>query len=121
MIFGSHLIVYSKDAAVDREFFRDVLGLSAVDAGNDWLVFALPPAEAAVHPTNSHASAELYLMCTDLEADIKALAAKGVSCAPVEQARWGSMTRIPLPGGGDVGLYQPRHPLAIADPNASTK
>jgi catechol 2,3-dioxygenase-like lactoylglutathione lyase family enzyme len=113
MIFGSHVIVYSKDAAADREFFRDVLGLSSVDAGNGWLIFALPPAEVAVHPAEEAVSTDLYFMCDDLEAEMGALGAKGVTCSPVEEARWGSVTRIALPGGGEVGLYQPRHPSAI--------
>jgi len=114
MIFGSHVIVYSQDAAADRDFFREVLGFSSVDAGNGWLIFALPPAEIAVHPTDGPASTALYLMCDDLEAEMRALGAKGVTCSQVEEARWGSITKISLPGGGEVGLYQPRHPLAFS-------
>ena len=113
MIFGAHVIVYSKDAEADRAFFRDVLGLSSVDAGHGWLIFALPPAEIAVHPAEDNVGHELYLLCDDLDAEIAALAAKGVLCSDVEQARWGSVTRIRLPGGGEVGLYQPKHPLAL--------
>ena len=115
MIFGSHVIVYSVDAAADRDFFREVLGFSSVDAGNGWLIFALPPAEVAVHPTDATASTALYLMCDDLEAEMSALGAKGVTCSHVEEARWGSVTKITLPGGGEVGLYQPRHPLAFSE------
>jgi hypothetical protein len=114
MIFGSHVIVYSRDATADRDFFREVLGFSSVDAGNGWLIFALPPAEVAVHPADETASTALYLMCDDLEAEMSALGAKGVTCSPVEEARWGSVTKISLPGGGEVGLYQPRHPLAFS-------
>ena len=113
MIFGAHVIVYSTDADADRAFLRDVLELDAVDAGHGWLIFALPPAEVAVHPAEA-SSSELYLMCDDLPAEIASLEAKGVRCSPVEVARFGSVTRIALPGGGDVGLYQPSHPIAIA-------
>jgi catechol 2,3-dioxygenase-like lactoylglutathione lyase family enzyme len=113
MIFGAHIIVYSKDAAADRAFLKDVLGFSSVDAGHGWLIFALPPAEAAVHPAEEAGRHELYLMCDDLEAEIAALQSKGILCSEVQQARWGSITRIGLPGGGDIGLYQPKHPMAI--------
>ena len=113
MIFGAHTIVYSKDADADRAFFREVLGFSAVDAGHGWLIFALPPAELAVHPSGDETRHELYLMCNDLKADMAALAAKGVQFSQVEEARWGSVTKIRLPGGGEVGLYQPKHPTAL--------
>ena len=109
MIFAAHVIVYSNDAAADRAFFRDVLGLSSVNAGHDWLIFALPPAELAVHPAAENAGHELYLMSDDLKADIAALAKKDVRCATVQQVRWGSVTKIQIPGGGEVGLYQPAH------------
>jgi catechol 2,3-dioxygenase-like lactoylglutathione lyase family enzyme len=113
VIFGAHVIVYSKDGEADRQFLRDVLGFSSVDAGHGWLIFALPPAELAVHPAEENGKHELYLMCDDLQAEIAALAAKGVQCSEVHNERWGSITKIGLPGGGTVGLYQPRHPLAI--------
>jgi catechol 2,3-dioxygenase-like lactoylglutathione lyase family enzyme len=113
MIFGAHVIVYSKDAAADRAFFRDVLGLSSVDAGHDWLIFALPPAEVAVHPADEDADEQLYLMCEDLDAEIADLAAKNIRCSEIEQARWGLLTRIRLPGGGEIGLYQPTHPSPL--------
>jgi len=114
MIFAAHVIVYSKDAAADRAFFRDVLGLASVDAGGGWLIFALPPSEAAFHPADGNDRHELYFMCDDLEAEIAALGAKGVRCSDVQEARWGSIVKIPLPGGGQVGLYQPKHPTAFA-------
>jgi catechol 2,3-dioxygenase-like lactoylglutathione lyase family enzyme len=114
MIFGAHVIVYSKDAEADRAFFRDVLGLASVDAGHGWLIFALPPAEAAVHPAEENGRSELYFMCEDLPAEIAALGKKGVHCSEVQEARWGSITKIRLPGGGEVGLYQPKHPTALA-------
>ncbi|HEX4539031.1 MAG TPA: hypothetical protein VH112_02215 [Acidimicrobiales bacterium] len=110
MIFGAHLIVYSRDAAADRAFFRDILGFPSVDAGHDWLIFGLPPGELAVHPTDVDGSDELYLMCDDLSAEIQTLGSKGVRCSEVEEARWGSVTKIQLPGGGTVGLYEPKHP-----------
>lgn len=113
MIFGAHVIVHSKDAAADRAFFRDVLGLSSVDAGHDWLIFALPPAELAVHPADENADQQLYLMCDDLDAQIADLAAKSIRCSEIEQARWGLVTRIRLPGGGEIGLYQPTHPSPL--------
>ena len=113
MISGAHVIVYSKDAAADRAFFRDVLGFASVDAGHGWLIFALPPAEAAFHPAEANGRHELYLMCEDLEAEMKSLAKRGVTCSAVQQERWGSITSVPLPGGGTVGLYQPKHPTAL--------
>jgi catechol 2,3-dioxygenase-like lactoylglutathione lyase family enzyme len=116
MVFGAHVILYSKDATADRAFLRDVLGFSSVDAGDGWLIFALPPAEAAVHPAETSAGHELFLMCSDLKLEMSRLASKGVRCSSVQEARWGSITRIKLPGGGDLGLYQPKHasPLARA-------
>src|SRR3984893_14534033 len=84
LIFGAHVIVYSKDAAADRAFFRDVLGFSSVDAGHDWLIFALPPAELAVHPAEQSVGHELFLMCDDLNAEMADLEAKHVRCSKVE-------------------------------------
>jgi len=113
MISGAHMIVYSKDAEADRAFFRDVLGFASVDAGHGWLIFAMPPAEAAFHPSDANDVHELYFMCEDLKAEMAALAEKGVRCSDVQEARWGSITKIRLPGGGKVSLYQPKHPTAI--------
>jgi catechol 2,3-dioxygenase-like lactoylglutathione lyase family enzyme len=113
MIFGAHVILYSKDAEADRAFLRDVLGFRHVDAGEGWLIFALPPAELAVHPAEG-ARHELFFMCDDLAAEIAALATKGIECSEVQEARWGSLTSIRLPGGGAAGLYQPKHPTAIS-------
>jgi catechol 2,3-dioxygenase-like lactoylglutathione lyase family enzyme len=114
MIFGAHVVVFSTDAEADRAFFRDVLGFPSVDAGHGWLIFALPPAEVAVHPATEHSRHDLYLMCDDLHSEIAALGKKGVRCSQVEEARWGSITRFQLPGGSEVGLYQPKHPTALA-------
>jgi catechol 2,3-dioxygenase-like lactoylglutathione lyase family enzyme len=112
MIFGAHIVVYSENAEADRAFFRDVLGLKSVDAGHGWLIFALPPAEAAFHPSEEE-TRELYFMCDDLKAEMASLARKGVKCSKVEEARWGSITKMELPGGGNVGLYQPKHPTVF--------
>jgi len=114
MVVGAHVIVYSKDATADRAFFREVLGFSSVDAGHGWLIFALPPTEVAVHPAEENDRHELYFMCDDLKAEVSALREKGVRCSEVQEAKWGSITRIRLPGGGEVGLYQPTHPSALA-------
>jgi catechol 2,3-dioxygenase-like lactoylglutathione lyase family enzyme len=112
VITGAHVIVYSRDADADRAFFRETLGYPHVDAGGDWLIFKLPPAEVAVHPVDGTQSHELYLMCDDLEATVHSLAAKGVACAPATTQNWGRLTTITLPGGGQLGLYEPRHPRA---------
>jgi catechol 2,3-dioxygenase-like lactoylglutathione lyase family enzyme len=114
MIFGAHVIIYSNDAAADRAFFRDVLGYPSVDAGHEWLIFALPPTELAVHPSDGDGGHELYLMSDDLQSEMATLAEKGVRCADVEEARWGSVTKFHLPGGSRIGLYQPKHPTAHA-------
>ena len=124
MITGAHVLLYSHNAEADRAFFRDVLEFRWVDAGHDWLIFKLPPAEAALHPTDGdpaegHATtamlgAELYLMCGDLQAFVQSLAAKNVVCAPIDKAPWGIKTTIRLPSGGAIGLYQPTHPTALA-------
>jgi catechol 2,3-dioxygenase-like lactoylglutathione lyase family enzyme len=113
MISGAHVIVYSKNAEADRAFLRDVLGFKYVDAGYGWLIFALPPAESAFHPSEENGGHELYLMCDDLQAEMAVLAKKKVQCSDVEEARWGSITKLPLPGGGWIGLYQPKHPTAL--------
>jgi catechol 2,3-dioxygenase-like lactoylglutathione lyase family enzyme len=112
MITGAHVILYSKDADADRAFFRDVLRFPAVDAGHGWLIFALPPAELACHPAAQGAGHELYLMCDDIAATTQSLATHKVPCTPVADRGWGLLTEITLPGGGKLGLYQPKHPLA---------
>ena len=114
MIFGAHVILYSKDAAADRAFCRDTLGFASVNAGHGWLIFALPPAEMAVHPADEGERHELYFMCDDLNAEIAGLGEKGVRVTGVQEARWGSIAKIRLPGGSEVGLYQPKHPTALA-------
>jgi catechol 2,3-dioxygenase-like lactoylglutathione lyase family enzyme len=109
MITGAHTILYSRDADALRAFFRDVLEFPSVDAGGGWLIFGLPPAEVATHPAEE-AGSELYLMCDDLEATMAQLRAKGVELGAVGDQRWGRVTTIALPDGGELGLYEPRHP-----------
>jgi catechol 2,3-dioxygenase-like lactoylglutathione lyase family enzyme len=113
MIVGAHVILYSKNAEADRAFFRDVLGFKSVDAGHGWLIFALPPGEAAIHPSTEIGTQDLYLMCDDLKFEMASLAEKGVECSEVQEPRWGSITKMRLPGGSNVGLYQPKHPTAL--------
>jgi hypothetical protein len=112
MITGAHVIVYSKEPEADRAFFRDVLNFSSVDAGHGWLIFALPPTEAAFHPSEENDQHELYFMCDDLKATMVSLKASNVECSAVHEERWGSLTTMSLPGGGKIGLYQPKHPTA---------
>ena len=113
VIIGAHVILYSRDADADRAFLRDVLRFANVDAGDGWLIFALPPTELAVHPTEAEQAFELYLLCDDVEATVADLTSKGVeTTGPVADRGWGLLTGVRLPGGGEVGLYQPRHPTA---------
>jgi catechol 2,3-dioxygenase-like lactoylglutathione lyase family enzyme len=119
LISGAHILIYSRDAEADRDFFKDVLGLDSVDSGGGWLIFALPPTEIAVHPTDKEDRLELYLLCEDLEAIAKELERRGVPLKrPFDEARWGRVTELTLPGGGRIGLYQPKHPLSHAKTEA---
>ncbi len=104
------IVIYRKDPEADRAFFRDILGFASVDAGHGWLIFGLPPAEFAFHPADGNDRHELFRMCDDLKAEMAALEAKGVNCSEVAEERWGSPTKLQLPVGGQVGLYQPEHP-----------
>ena len=123
MIYGAHVLLYSLDPGADREFFRDVLKLRGVDAGHGWLIFALPPAEVAVHPIEdesmkSHSDppmlgGHLYLMCDDLRSVVATLKSKKVKHTPILKAPWGNYTTLELPSGGHIGLYQPTHPIAL--------
>lgn len=113
MINGSHVIVFSSDAEADRAFLAEVLGFPHVDAGGAWPIFALPPAEVAIHPAGGHTSHELYFTCDDIEATIAELRGRGVEfTADVSEERWGRLTRMRLPSGGEIGVYEPRHPRA---------
>ena len=109
MINGGHVIIYSKDAEADKEFIKDVLKFKYVDVHKGWLIFKLPPSEIAVHPSDEYDTHEFYLMTDDLDLEMAALAKAGASCEAATQQNWGRMTRIKLPGGGTLGLYQPRH------------
>lgn len=109
MINGAHAIIYSTDAEADRAFFRDVLRLAHVDVGDGWLIFGLPPAEVAVHPSGENEVHELYLMCEDVHAFVNEMRKQGIECAAVRDLSWGSLTHVTLPGGGKLGVYQPRH------------
>lgn len=113
MINGAHVIIYSRDAEADRAFIRDVLGFPDVDAGNGWLIFKLPPAEIAAHPTEGEPRHEFYLMCDDIQTTLESLGARGVQVdVPVTEQSWGLLAAIRLPSGGELPIYQPRHPLA---------
>jgi catechol 2,3-dioxygenase-like lactoylglutathione lyase family enzyme len=116
MIDGAHVILFSNDPEADRRFFADVLGFPHVDAGHGWLIFGLPPAEAAMHPAEGPPSHELYFMCDDVEATMDELRGKGVEfTSDVTEERWGRLTRLRLPSGGEVGMYQPLHPRATTE------
>jgi hypothetical protein len=109
MISGAHAIVYSRDAEADRAFLRDVIGLPSVDVGGGWLIFGMPPSEVAVHPDDEGGTHELYFMCDDVEAFVRAMSARSLACSPVQNQGWGMLTQVTLPGGGKLGVYQPRH------------
>jgi hypothetical protein len=109
MITGAHVIIASTDPEGDRAFFRDLLKLTSVDVGGGWLIFGLPPAELAVHPSAENGVHELYLMCDDVEAFVAAMKKRDTACGPVRDQGWGLLTRLTLPGGGELGVYQPRH------------
>lgn len=114
MINGAHVIIYSRDPEADRAFLRDTLGCPHVDAGHGWLIFKLPPAELALHPTGGEPAHELFLMCDDVEATVAEMSAQGVEFTiPITRERWGLRTALRLPGGGEIGLYEPSHPVAI--------
>ena len=110
MLSGAHVILSSTNPEADRSFLQDVLGLSGVDAGQGWLIFGLPPAEVAVHPAETNDEHELYLMCDDVAAFVSAMARRGVACPAGQDRGWGVVTSVPLPGGGRLGVYEPRHP-----------
>lgn len=109
MIIGAHTIIFSKDPEADRNFLKQVLHLPYVDAGDGWLIFSLPPAEVAVHPYERNNVHQIYLMCDDLEDFMTEMKLGGIACDAVVEAEWGQLTYITLPGGGKLGVYQPRH------------
>jgi catechol 2,3-dioxygenase-like lactoylglutathione lyase family enzyme len=113
-IIGMHALMYSKKDEATRQFFRDILGFPAVDAGNGWLIFAAPPTELAIHPAEGAEYHELYLMCDDIDATVADLRGKGVAIRSVQERPWGRVTQLVLPSGEELGIYEPRHPTAIA-------
>ena len=110
MIIGTHSVLYSRKPEADRAFLRDVLGLPHVDAGEGWLIFALPPGEVAVHPARRSGPQELYLLCSDVTAFARAIRRRRIRCDVVRSPSWGRLTYVRLPGGGRLGVYEPRHP-----------
>ena len=113
MITGMHAMIYSAHAAEVQDFLSRVLGLRSVDAGEGWPIFAAPPTELAVHPTDEEPKHELYLICEDVGATVAALAEKGVDCSPVQDRGWGLVTSVELPGGERIGMYEPHHPSPL--------
>jgi hypothetical protein len=109
MLIGSHSIIYSKKPDADRAFLRDVLKLTNVDVGEGWLIFGLPPAEVAIHPSNENDIHEFYLMCDDVAGFVDEMKAHKIRCSPIQDQGWGILTQLTLPGGGKLGVYQPRH------------
>jgi hypothetical protein len=109
MIIGAHSIIYSTNAEADRAFLRDVIELPNVDVGDGWLIFGLPPAEVAVHPSNENDVHEFYLMCDDVTAFVAEMKQHGRACDPVADQGYGLVTQVTLPGGGKLGVYEPRH------------
>jgi catechol 2,3-dioxygenase-like lactoylglutathione lyase family enzyme len=118
MIRGAHVVLYSTNAEADRAFFRDVLDYPFVDAGHGWLIFALPPAELAIHPADASGAQDLFLMCDDIEAFIAQMAERGVACSDLQTERWGTITHLTLPGGAALGVYEPTHPSPL-DPGTN--
>ena len=113
MIDGAHIVIYSRDPEADRTFFRDVLKFSSVDAGHGWLIFAMPPLEAAFHDSEKNDHHELYFMCDDIAATLKDLKSKNVKVSEMNEQRWGKLATFALPGGGKIGVYQPKHPSPL--------
>lgn len=109
MITGAHSIIYSTNPEADRAFLRDVLHFPHLDVGGGWLIFGLPPSELAVHPADKNNVHELYLMCDDVNALIAEMTKQNIACTPVSNMAWGALTHVTLPGGGKLGIYQPRH------------
>ena len=121
MINGAHSIIYSKDPESDRAFLRDVLRFPNVDVGDGWLIFGLPPSEVAVHPSEKNDVHEFYLMCADIQAFVAEMKKRKATCGPVMDRGWGLLTQVSLPGGGKLGVYQPRHPRPKAAAAARKK
>ena len=113
MINGAHIVIYTKDPEADRAFFRDILELSSVDGGHGWLIFTMPPLEAAFHDSEKNDQHELFFMCDDIAATLRDLKSKKVKVSDVSEQRWGKIAKFELPGGGKIGVYEPRHPSPL--------
>ena len=109
MTTGIHLIIYSKDAEADKRFFCDILKLTNVDVGQGWLIFGLPPSELAVHPSATNDQHEIYLMCDDIKIFVQQMSKQSIVCSEIQDQGWGQLVQLTLPGGGKIGVYQPRH------------
>jgi len=120
-ILGAHVIVYSKKADADRKFIADLFGTKGADAGGGWMIYALPPAEIAVHPSDENDVHELYVMVDDVEAFVAAMKKKKVKCVPVSDQRWGLLTSVALPSGGKLGVYEPKHASPIVKTKTQTQ
>jgi catechol 2,3-dioxygenase-like lactoylglutathione lyase family enzyme len=121
MLTGAHVVIYSKDAEADRKFFGDILGFRSVDAGHGWLIFGLPAAEVAFHPDDKNNRHEMYFLCDNLKTQMAALEKKGVRFSEIAEERWGIRTTILLPGGGEIGLYEPKHPVTFGKASTGRK
>ena len=121
MLTGAHVVIYSKDAEADRAFFRDTLGFRSVDAGHGWLIFRLPAAEVAFHPHDQNNMHEMYFMCDNLKTQMAALQKRGVRFGEIAEEQWGTRTTIALPGGGEIGLYEPKHPVTFGKASKGRK
>lgn len=109
MITGAHSIIYSSDAEADLNFFKNILKFPNVDLGHGWLIFALPPSEIAIHPATENGLQQLYLMCDDINLFVNEMATHKIICSAIENQRWGLLTYLTLPGGGKLGVYEPKH------------
>ncbi|GGA81707.1 VOC family protein [Puia dinghuensis] len=109
MITGAHSIIYSADAEADKQFFKTVLKFPNVDVGHGWLIFGLPPSELAIHPSSENGPHEFYLLCDDIQAFVNEMQDQQIPCSPITNQRWGSVVQITLPGGGKLGIYEPKH------------
>jgi hypothetical protein len=109
MITGAHSVIYSTDAEADKEFFKDILKFTNVDVGHGWLIFGLPPSEVAIHPSTENGPVEFYLLCDDINAFVKQMSEQNIVCGPIQSERWGNITQLTLPGGGKLGVYEPKH------------
>ena len=119
MLTGAHVVVYSRNAEADRAFFKDILGFRSVDAGHGWLIFAVPAAEVAFHPHDQNNKHEMFFTCDNLTAQVATLERKGAQVGTISEEQWGTRTTISLPGGGSIGLYEPKHPVTF-EKNFST-